>query len=47
MRVLNLVGDFPDVVVNVARVAVNNDDLAGKLGKSFVVIFCWSFLQPP
>jgi hypothetical protein len=45
MRVLDLVGDFPDVVVNVARVAVNNDDLAG--GKSFVVFFCWSFFAAP
>jgi hypothetical protein len=47
MRVLDLVDDFPDVVVNVARVAVNNDDLAGELGKSFVVFFCWSFFAGP
>jgi hypothetical protein len=46
-RVLNLVGDFPDVLVDVARVAVNKDDLAGELGKSFVVFLVGHFLQPP
>jgi hypothetical protein len=43
---LNLVGDFPYIVIAVALVAANDNDVARKLRKSFVIFF-GHFLRPP